>query len=317
VLGSGTSLAQHVSDASHNGYLSSTDWSTFNSKSTVTPAALTKTDDTNVTLTLGGTPATSLLQAASVTAGWTGTLGVSRGGTGAATFAAHSYLGNNTGSTAAPAPHVIDYSELSGTPTIPTGGTAAKVYSTNLTIPATSSLVLADYIRMDAGAALTVPNGSSVFIEAPTQPVPANPVTVTKVTGHDFSGIIGGALNVDGLTFPALANSLYQVDIMITGQCSGGSGMQVELACSGAGATGAYYFFGHASSVSVVGSPAAINTLGGGAFWTTAATDLMVTGTGFVKTGANAGNITFQAEKITSGSLTIYQGSQMTVTKRN
>ena len=44
----------------------------------ITPAALTKTDDTNVTLTLGGTPSTALLQATSITAGWTGTLGVSR-----------------------------------------------------------------------------------------------------------------------------------------------------------------------------------------------------------------------------------------------
>lgn len=32
VIGSGTSIAQHVADASHNGYLSSTDWSTFNNK---------------------------------------------------------------------------------------------------------------------------------------------------------------------------------------------------------------------------------------------------------------------------------------------
>jgi len=47
----------------------------------VTPAAMTKVDDTNVTLTLGGTPATSLLQATSLTLGWTGVLGVSRGGT--------------------------------------------------------------------------------------------------------------------------------------------------------------------------------------------------------------------------------------------
>jgi hypothetical protein len=45
---------------------------------TVTPAALTKTDDTNVTLTLGGTPATALLQATSITVGWTGTLADSR-----------------------------------------------------------------------------------------------------------------------------------------------------------------------------------------------------------------------------------------------
>lgn len=49
------------------------------------PAALTKTDDTNVTLTLGGNASTALLNAASLTLGWTGTLAVSRGGTGTGT----------------------------------------------------------------------------------------------------------------------------------------------------------------------------------------------------------------------------------------
>lgn len=88
--------------------------------STVSPSALTKTDDTNVTLTLGGTPSTALLAGVSLTLGWTGLLSVARGGTGAATSAAHTYFGNNTGSTAAPGFHQIDYSELSGTPTIPT-----------------------------------------------------------------------------------------------------------------------------------------------------------------------------------------------------
>lgn len=52
-----------------------------------TPAALTKTDDTNVTLTLGGTPATALLQATSLTLGWLGQLGVTRGGTNLASIA--------------------------------------------------------------------------------------------------------------------------------------------------------------------------------------------------------------------------------------
>lgn len=32
IIGTGTSIAQHVSDTSHNGYLSSTDWNTFNLK---------------------------------------------------------------------------------------------------------------------------------------------------------------------------------------------------------------------------------------------------------------------------------------------
>lgn len=46
------------------------------------PAALTKTDDTNVTMTLGGSASTALLNAASLTLGWTGQLAVGRGGTG-------------------------------------------------------------------------------------------------------------------------------------------------------------------------------------------------------------------------------------------
>lgn len=45
------------------------------------PAALTRVDDTNVTLTLGGTPASALLQATSLTLGWTGQLSIARGGT--------------------------------------------------------------------------------------------------------------------------------------------------------------------------------------------------------------------------------------------
>lgn len=48
-------------------------------------AALTKTDDTNVTLTLGGTPTSSLLAATSLTLGWTSQLSIARGGTGQAT----------------------------------------------------------------------------------------------------------------------------------------------------------------------------------------------------------------------------------------
>ena len=53
------------------------------SAATATASALTKTNDSNVTLTLGGAPATALLAAASITVGWTGTLSASRGGFGA------------------------------------------------------------------------------------------------------------------------------------------------------------------------------------------------------------------------------------------
>jgi hypothetical protein len=50
------------------------------------PAALTRTNDTNVTLTLGGAATTALVNAASLTLGWTGSLAVTRGGTGLAAF---------------------------------------------------------------------------------------------------------------------------------------------------------------------------------------------------------------------------------------
>lgn len=42
------------------------------------PGALTRTNDTNVTLTLGGSPTTALLAATSLTVGWTGTLADAR-----------------------------------------------------------------------------------------------------------------------------------------------------------------------------------------------------------------------------------------------
>lgn len=62
----------------------------------VIASALTKTDDTNVTLTLGGSPSTCLLAATSLTLGWTGTLSVARGGTGGGT-ASGTLLDNITG----------------------------------------------------------------------------------------------------------------------------------------------------------------------------------------------------------------------------
>lgn len=61
-------------------------WFGNNTGSAAAPAfnaagTLSKTDDTNVTLTLGGTPSNSVLQSVSLTLGWTGILAPSRGGT--------------------------------------------------------------------------------------------------------------------------------------------------------------------------------------------------------------------------------------------
>ena len=59
-------------------------------------AALTKTDDTNVTLTIGGSPTNALLSATSLALGWTGNLAVNRGGTGQTSYTNGELLIGNT-----------------------------------------------------------------------------------------------------------------------------------------------------------------------------------------------------------------------------
>ena len=112
---------------------------TFPTVPSFTPSALTKTDDTNVTLTLGGTPATALLQATSLTLGWIGTLATGRGGTGLSTIGTSlQYLRVNSGATA------LEYATF---PTIPvvTPSALTKTDDTNVTLtlggtPATALL---------------------------------------------------------------------------------------------------------------------------------------------------------------------------------
>jgi len=70
-------------------------WTSFGAP--YTPSALTKVDDTNVTLTLGGTPNTALLQAVSMTLGWTGQLSIARGGTNNSVLGANGTLAQSDG----------------------------------------------------------------------------------------------------------------------------------------------------------------------------------------------------------------------------
>ncbi len=97
-------------------------------------AALTRVNDTNVTLTLGGTPGTALLQSVSVTAGWTGTLSLARGGTSANLTANNGGIFYSTATAGA---------ILSGTATatqmLQSGSSSAPAWSTS-TWPATTTV---------------------------------------------------------------------------------------------------------------------------------------------------------------------------------
>jgi hypothetical protein len=95
--GNTTTAKQYLSQTGTGTVSAAPAWATI-AGADITGAALTKTDDTNVTLTLGGTPATAALRAVSFTLGWTGGLANSR----LATMATNTVKGNATSGTASP-----------------------------------------------------------------------------------------------------------------------------------------------------------------------------------------------------------------------
>jgi hypothetical protein len=178
------------------------------------PAALTKADDTNVTLTLGGSPTTALLNAASLTLGWSGQLGLTRGGTAASLTASNGgivYSGAaalailagtatagqilRSGASAAPS---------WSTPTFPNTATANKALvgdGTNIvlstpTIPLTSSPSAGVILRGD---------GTNWAASTATYP---NAVTANRVLYATGSNAIGESANLtfDGSTLTVTGN---------------------------------------------------------------------------------------------------------------
>ncbi len=152
---SGTTLSK-LSIGSSGSYMSSSG----TAPQWTAAAALTKTDDTNITLTLGGSASTALLNAASLTLGWTGTLAVSRGGTGAGS-ASITAFNNITGYSASGATGTtstnlvfstspsINTPTLAGDVNLSTGnlvvGTAGKGIDFSATSGTGTSEILTDY----------------------------------------------------------------------------------------------------------------------------------------------------------------------------
>jgi len=151
-----------------------------------TPAALTETSDTNVTLTLSGTPNTALLQAVDITAGWAGQLSPGRGGTGinngTSTITiggnfemsgAHTFTGTLTGDTAV---------------TFPTSGTLAT--TAQLTSPAQALFISNDGDDTTGTGAIEKPFATyekarsfAVLSASATVPYLIVPIGVFNITG--------------------------------------------------------------------------------------------------------------------------------------
>jgi len=168
---------------------------TFPSIPSITPSALTKTDDTNVTLTLGGTPATALLQGVSLTMGWAGVLAITRGGTGLGTLGTvNQLLRVNSGGTA------LEYFSptwTSNTGTVTSvaasvGGTALGVSGT----PITSSGTLAFSWTGTSGQYV---RGDGVLQAFPTIPSVAGKYVALSDADAGYSGQLS-AVNLNNYT---------------------------------------------------------------------------------------------------------------------
>lgn len=192
VLGSGTSIAQHVSDATHNGYLNSTDWSTFNAKQAAgsyitaltgdvtasgpgsVAATLAATSNATLTNLSALTSAVNLVSIGAITSGtWNATtIALNKGGTGqttkAAAFDALSPM--TTGGD-------IIYGGASGTGTRLANGSAGQVLTSNGTTvaPSWQGAAAPTAVAFTATSSTTsISNGSTTTLVNPTVDLDTN-----------------------------------------------------------------------------------------------------------------------------------------------
>lgn len=174
-------------------------------------SALTRTNDTNVTLTLGGSPTTALLNAASITVGWTGTLAPSRGGTGISSLGTGvaTALGVNVGSAGA----FVTFNGALGTPSSGTLSNCTGLpVSTGISGLGTG---IATALAVNVGTAgAPVINGGAL----------GSPSSVGTMPAFTLGGAItGGGQNISGL------GTLGATDITASGfvQAAAASGFKL------------------------------------------------------------------------------------------
>jgi acyl-CoA hydrolase len=185
--------------------LSAADWAIFNGKqAAITPAALTKVDDTNVTLTLGGSPTTALLQAASITAGWSGTLADARITSAATWNAKQDAITLTTTGTSGAATltgatlNIPQYSGGSGGSVLKSTTDGASITGTTLTI-SSSQLVTAstysvgDIIRITSRARKVGNTNNAVTIRV-----------YVNSTNSLTAALLVATLSITGATLPIL-----------------------------------------------------------------------------------------------------------------
>lgn len=219
---------------SFTGTLSNTTNITFPTSGTLattsqlpTPSALTSSNDTNVTITLGGTPATSLLQTVSLTMGWTGQLGLTRGGTNASLTASN---GGIVWSNA------TQLQILTGTATagqmLQSGASVTPAWSTT-TYPATNAINTLLYASSaNVMAALATVN--SAFLTTSSGGVP------TWNTNQPFVRTNIQKFTASGTYTPTTGTKYAIMECIGNGGGGGGAASSTGAASGGGGGAGSY-----------------------------------------------------------------------------
>lgn len=177
-------------------------WQTFPTIPSVTPSALTKVDDTNVTLTLGGTPATALLQGVSLTLGWTGTLADARIASASIWNAKQGAISLTTTGSSGSATFL---SNVLNIPTYTLSGLGAGTWA-SLNYPTWVSGT--PFVKMTAAGTFALdtntyylasnPSGYTSNIGTVTSIATSGPITGGTITGSGTIGISQSTTSTDG-----------------------------------------------------------------------------------------------------------------------
>lgn len=193
VLGSGTSISQHVADTTHNGYLSSTDWNTFNGKTSGGITALTGDGTASgpgsaaLTLATVNSNVGSFGSSSSIPSFTVNGKGLITAASGNAVIAPAGTLSGTTLNSTVVSSSLTSVGTITsgvwnGTAVGPTfGGTGLTSYTTGDTLYASATNVLSKLAIGSTGNVLTVSGGVPMWV------APATSGTVTSVALADGS----------------------------------------------------------------------------------------------------------------------------------
>jgi hypothetical protein len=175
-----------------------------------------------------------------------------------------------------------------------------------------NSVLLGSSASGSGAAPSEIALGTNLSMSGSTLNAASGGGTTVRVTGSNFTTSSTSLVDITGLTFAASANSVYGFSVYLGGQSSSTAGVQVNIHYNAAGATGSMTINGHTTSVAATGTFQILDTTTTN-FWTTATTNLGIWCVGTIVTGANAGTISVQIKKNTSGSATVLIGSSLTI----